>query len=288
MPARKAVGALAVEIAQKPCVVLGTGRKTILVAIPSFVECGIVCAAINATGTWLNKVVGEKGRADSQVVIKEFVDGLVEKMQRDAVSEGQAASSVGEEGRGESSVVKSQCGRGAMGLDEDSDEEVLKVVSCGRQGGSSAKRQRTTGPRSVWKTVKYREMELVVKLREKGRGIVVPVDGPTLPDMVSNMRTMVQAGEQPIPDLGKQKRRQEALKARDPTDGGRLRWDSAKTTYIIKYINEQGAMRTTSKTLGVPRVNAFSAAKFVALNKARALWNARDCSGAPRFKVGSK
>ena len=54
-------------------------------------------------------------------------------------------------------------------------------------------------------------------------------------------------------------------------------------------------MRTTTKTLGVPRENAlgalldagtFFAAKRVALNKARALWNAKDCSGAPRFEIG--
>ena len=76
MPKKQSVTHDSISIADLPCVVVGSGYRARLVPIPTFKESGATCVAINSTDNWISKVVGDKGRADGQLVIKEFVDGL--------------------------------------------------------------------------------------------------------------------------------------------------------------------------------------------------------------------
>ena len=209
MPRNKSVTHDCISIVDLPCLVVGSGYRARSVPIPTVKEGGATCVAINPTDNWISKVFGDKGRADGQLVIKEFVDGLWAKLSGEEDTpaqpskgiEGQGASSGGDQGA--SSVGCVGRGRGAMGLDSDSEEGALGAAWAESQGGSSAKKRRTRAPRAVWETVQYRDLELVVKQRERGRGVAVPVEGPTLLRILVHMREAVLAGEQPQPDVEK-------------------------------------------------------------------------------------
>ena len=84
-----------------------------------------------------------------------------------------------------------------MGLDNDSDEEALAempMVDCKRARGVKNK----PAPRAELTTISFRGMEMTVKVREKGRGIAVPLEGASLSTILRHLREQVLAGDAPL------------------------------------------------------------------------------------------
>ena len=90
------------------------------------------------------------------------------------------------------------------------------------------------------RTISCRGMEITVKVRDKGWGIAVPLEGPTLLVILRHLRERVSGGEKPEPDLAKKARLQEARSKKTDEDKGRLRWLSGVPAYEINWKDEEG------------------------------------------------
>ena len=238
--------------------------------------------------------MSDRCRGDSCIIIKEFVDGLIR-----VLGGGHEAICVADEDT-ERSVCPDEGvlaetpakGRAAMHLDSDSDEEVLAETPVDQ------KRQRRGAVgshlRSELQTVSFRGMQITAKTRDKGRGILVPLEGDSLKDILLHLRQQVSTGSVPKADETKAKARAMAVGCRDDADGGRVRWVFSETAYHVLYRDDEGKHHRTSKDLKVPRFDmsggaltgdAFQKARERMLSKARALWNELDKSGAPRYEI---
>ena len=282
-----------IRLEKVDCVILG-GKKC-PVPIPVITERGVTCVPVNSTDMWLNKVVGDRCRGDSQLVIQEFVREVLQMLQQGEESKERSSDAGGE---GECPplppLADAPKGRAAMGLDCDSDEAELAVVA---QAAPTRKRPRKVDTQKEFRTVLFREMELTVKARDKCRGIAVPLEGDTLGSILRHLREQVSAGEVPSADAAKAARRQEVLSSRGDEDAGRIRWLFAECAYAIMYDDGTGQKHRTVKGLKVSRHDpcgnlldpaAFQAARLTVLRKARALWNEVDKSTADRYDVSSQ
>ena len=276
------------RIERHPCVVLGPRKQ--IVPIPLIQECGATCVAINSTDGWLNKVVADRCRGDSCLIVKEFVDDLIRALGRE--------HEVAEEGTERSvppdvEVVADTPakGRAAMHLDSDSEEEVLAEAPV---DDKPRRKKPASNLRSELQTVAFRGMELTAKTRDRGRGIAVPLEGTSLSDILLHLRHQVSIGSVPKHDEAKAKARAMAAECRDDADGGRVRWSFGECSYRVFYTDAEGQHHKTNKGLKVPRFDetggaltgdAYKKARERMLTKARALWNELDKSDAQRYEL---
>ena len=170
MPKRSgSADAGAIKVEQGACAI--RGGKSEPLPIPTVTECGVTCVPINSSAHWLNKIVGDRVRGDGQLVLKEFIDGILVELAKD-----QEAATRTEEGssggQGSGATEAPALGRSAMGLDEDSEEDVLAEMPM-----KKSVRGRKINKQMELRTISFRDMELTVKARDKGRGIVAPLDG---------------------------------------------------------------------------------------------------------------
>ena len=173
-----------------------------------------------------------------------------------------------------------------MGLDDDSDEAELALVPS-----EPPKKARKNVAKEL-RTISCRGMEITVKVRDKGWGIAVPLEGPTLLKILKHLHERASADEKPEPDLAKKARRQEARSNRTDEDRGRLRWLSSVPAYEINWLDEKEKLHRCTKGLKVPRHDAFGKAythvqfetrRLQVLKKARQLWDDRDKTTMPRY-----
>ena len=276
------------RISQHPCVSLGRGKQ--LVPIPLIQECGVTCVAINSHDGWLNRVVADRCRGDSCLVVKEFVDDLIRTLgrERETPEENTERSVCSDAGVSADIPVK---GRAAMHLDSDSDEGVLAETPV----DNKPRRKRHASHRgSELQTVSFRGLEITAKTRDKGRGVAVPLDGASLSDILLHLRQQASAGSVPKCDETKAKARAMAAQCRDDADAGRVRWVFGECSYHVMYTDAEGQHHRTNKGLKVGRFDAsggaltggaFQKARERMLRKARALWNELDRSDAQRYEL---
>ena len=151
MPKRSKFGDLSdMEVEQVHCITLG--GKHAPVPLPVVEELGVTLAPLHASTDWLTKLVGLGSRGDAHLVVKEFVDGVLNTLSGerpaadDAAGEAEERSSAADgsapagEPTGSASAGEPK-GRAAMGLDADSDEEEVaaeEVEAGGREGEASS------------------------------------------------------------------------------------------------------------------------------------------------------
>ena len=142
------------------------------------------------------------------------------------------------------------------------------------------------------RTISYAGVELVFKPRWKIHGILVPVEGDTLPDILKHLRAKLSQGAVPDPDSKKKARRKEALENRDDEDAGRIRWLHPDHAYQVHYTDAKGTKHVCSKHFKVARVDAmgkmldaelYKASRAQVLRKARAWWNREDKTAMERY-----
>ena len=267
---------------------LVTGRKAQPMPIPQIQECGKTCVPINSTDNWLPKVISGHCRGDGSMVVKEFVDEvellLATASLADEGGETRGRPLAAAAGAGESSPTRK--GRSAFGLDDDSDEAELALVPS-----EPPKKARKIVVKEL-RTISCRGMELTVKVRDKGWGIAVPLEGPTLLMILKHLHERASADEKPEPDFAKKARRQEARSNRTDEDRGRLRWLSSVPAYEINWYDEKGHQHRCIKGLKVPRHDAFGKAythvqfetrRLQVLKKARQSWDDRDKTTIPLY-----
>ena len=122
---------------------------------------------------------------------------------------------------------------------ERSSVDVTKERSLGSEGGAPIEEEELAlGPSEVvkrkrgrkfdkdkeFRTISFRGMDLTVKLRDKCRGIAVPLEGDTLVTILRHLREQLCAGEVPEPDTAKAARRHEVKLCKEGEDTGRVRW----------------------------------------------------------------
>ena len=276
------------RIAQHPCVILGPKKQPI--PIPLIQEYGATCVPINSADGWLNKVVADRCRGDSCLIVKEFVDDLIRTLgrEREALDENTERSVRPDVGVLADTPAK---GRAAMHLDSDSDEGVLAETPV---DDKPCRKKPAYHLRSELQTVSFRGLEITAKTRDKGRGIAVPVEGACLSDIILHLRQQVSTGSVPKYDETKAKARAMAVQCRDDADGGRVRWVFGECSYHVMYTDDEGQHHRTNKGLKVARFDAigdaltggaFQKARERMLIKTRALWNELDTSGAQRYEL---
>lgn len=289
----------AIQVASCPCVTGGkSGRPECL---PVETVDARECVALNAFEPWLNRVLAGHARDPSgQVagVVAAFIAEVY--LQLGANTPGKASD--GDQRGGESclSAGGESClagppapeaarGRAAMGLDEDSDQEQL--AAQGEESHRGASRLRG-GPPAAWATVSVRGKELTVRKRPRGRGILVPLEGPDLPVVLGFLLEDMR-GHAPAPQRADKRRRADrgAVELL-PADKGKVVWLTAAKAWQVVYTKDDGSISRMTKHLAVP-VNdragrpldlaAVEEARRVLLFTARRRWNELDRSERQRY-----
>lgn len=181
-------------------------------------------------------------------------------------------------------VVK---GRSALGLDADSDEEVLEA-SAGDGTGASA----GGGARALpeWRTVAVDGQEYLLR-RGRGRRIMIPLEGEDLPRLLSVLHGMVDLGPD-LPVTPFRKRPSGSDLASDPMDAGRIRWNDRLASWLVRFQDEKGNRRQVTKGLAPPTTglsgddlpdSEAAELRQAFLVRARRRWNELDRSKAPRY-----
>ena len=278
----------AIKVEKVLCVLLSPKSQPL--PISYITECGVTCVPINSADPWLNKVLGDRCRGDAQLVVKQFVAEVFELLasqtkERSFVDDTKERSLVSEGG----APIEALIGRAAMGLDSDSDEEELALVPA---EVVKPKRGRKLDKDKEFRTISIRGMDLTVKLRDKCKGIAVPLEGDTLLMILRHLREQVYAGEVPEPDPVKSARRHEVKGCKEDEDTGRVRWMYAECSYQIMFEDAVGKSHRVTTGLKVSRTDnvgalrepaAFQEARLRMLHKARALWNEEDKTDAVRY-----
>lgn len=281
----------AIQVASLPCVVGGkSGRPECL---PVETVDARQCVALNAFEPWLNRVLAGHAR-DSSGQCADVVARFVAEVY---VGLGGNTSGKGADGdtRGGESCLASPPleeparGRAALGLDSDSDQEQL--VALGEDPSPRASRPRA-GPPAAWSTVSIRGKEVTVRKRPRGRGILLPLDGPDLPAvlgfLLEDMRQCVPEKQRP------EKRRRANRQAVDllPEDKGKVVWLTAQASWQIVFTKQDGCTSRMTRHLAVPEHDAAGRdldptaredARRILLLTARRRWNELDCSDRPRY-----
>jgi hypothetical protein len=188
----------------------------------------------------------------------------------------------------------------SLALEQDSDAEDLAAMPMHEDKDVSARNRKQVQGMSSGRFVKvaFRGLEFSVKAREKGRGVVVPLEGGSLETVLRHLREQVHSDEQAIPSLAcedgdrARKRRRDVLDSREDIDGGRIRWLFAQCCYQVWFKDADGKLHQTTRGLRVARTDpmgqvlkgdVFKKAKALALHKARALWDENDRTSTERY-----
>ena len=208
------------KVEKVDCVTLGGSHPP--VPIPQVTERGVTCVPLNSAADWLVRIVSTGCREDAQLVIKEFIDGLLALPVGDA-EPGQEAQERSCEAAASADAPKAK-GREAMCLDDDSEEEEVNAIKGGARAPTTKPTRKVAAAQKEMRKSAYRGMELTWKPRAKCRGIAVPLEGPTLIAIMRHLREQISKGPIPGPNEAKRERRTEVVSNRDDEDAGRTRW----------------------------------------------------------------
>lgn len=275
-----------IEIVTMPCIITGAGAPPL--PIKQTTENGRSCVPFNSSEAWINKVLGDRCRGKTQLILKRFIDEMIQLLKQE-VEERSSTTSATSDPVGSSRPGQTK-GRKAFGLDSDSDEVQLEKQSQSRE---PSRKRKLVSDQHEFRTIEYRGVALTAKVRARGRGLVVALEGDGLPKVLELLREQVSNELEPTTeDVAKKQRRSEVIGNRDGIDAGRIRWLIKSDSYQIMYCTADGKQHTCTKDLRVGRIqsdgskltdDAFEEARVCALHKARALWNMMDCSGAARY-----
>ena len=121
MPKRKTFEAPGeVSVGTTPAVLFCAKSRIDPSPIPTRTEGGRPCVATNTTDIWLRKAVGDRARGDPHLVTKQFVEELCKALDNPQKNVEEARASHDAQG-----VDIAPRGRDAMGLGDDSEEEML-------------------------------------------------------------------------------------------------------------------------------------------------------------------
>lgn len=247
------------------------------VPLPTALVEGRLAVPLGAFEPWLNKALEGRTRVRSVDRVVGFLAKAYEAM-----------GAIAEAGTSPSSepdpAVAEPKGRAALGLDSDSDEELLG------QSAPPSKRPPCVGAKAPidWRTVVVEDVELTLR-RRKGRGLLVALDGEGLPKMLEHL---VSGGdEEPMPPPVRRRRRT-AEYGEVELDKGRVRWNERESAWMVRYTTADGRSRQQTKGFHLPSMDPSGAPlseptlahhRRRLLTKARAAWNALDHSGAERY-----
>ena len=135
-------------------------------------------------------------------------------------------------------------------------------------------------------------MELTVKRRPRGFGFVVPLEGESLPRILSYLRGTIIMAEAVARSKGPWRPRDPEAHGGDDEDKGRVRWHFGTRSWQVLYEDAAGVRHSLSKGFHAPTPsvygNVLDAAGYAQLRgsllkKARDTWNQLDESGADRY-----
>ncbi len=285
MPKRRLGQAEDVQLQTLPCLI-ACGHA---IPLPTVVEDTVKCVALNCSAKWLNNVVSGRNRDDDAFqVVKRFATEFL-----DALASTEAVAPIADEVPADSTRTDGpKVGRDALGLDDDSEEEEVAARPPSKARRTVKKR------RDDFRTICFRGMELTAKprihMRSGGKGVLVPVEGESLLNIVRHLRELLLTGGHREDGCELARGRREPPKLPDDADRGRIRWMFAKGSYQIIFTDDTGKLRQSCKGLGVAREDhmgkplspeSYRLAREAMLNRARKSWNAYDHSSAERFAV---
>ena len=305
-------GGAGLSVQSLPCLA-GTkwGKPLVL---PTEVVEGRTCVALCAFEPWVNKALCGSARGACSEVVGGFIQEVYaalgyECAQKSSEDEAASGASGGESGgscfgaRGGGSCLenrgggscpaspaaeKALSGRAALGLDDDSDMEAL--VALGEDTKPSSRK--SLKPPAVWSTVAVRGEELTLRRRPRGRGLLLPLDGPELPlvfgMLMADMAAQAKAG------APKRQRADRSAVELVECDLGRVLWLPSQAAWQVVFRDADGAIRRTQKGFKVPTAGVAGvkltaeqrdAARRSLLVLARQRWNQLDASTAERYKA---
>jgi hypothetical protein len=278
-------GTDAVQFELLPAIRLGDKGKPIVV--PTVVDGAVRCVAINAYAGWLNQLV------ESKVKSRDVVSVFCERARQGLVSSAGADEDTANDAEAENETPKK--GRQALGLDDDSDEELLAAATpaCG-----GSRRKTATGKTQEFTTIVVDGLSITLKRRFRGRGLLMPLGGEMLVDLIKHLQNQAICDERrELPRKSLKRQPSEAALCNDE-DHGRVKWLFGSHQWQIRYVDEMGKVHSCTKGLMVPRADfdgnilsdsSFRTIRAQMLMQARRRWNALDKRQGPRYEsVGEK
>ena len=310
MGKRGAISPRPFVISKMTCVSGGSCSAPLV--LPTKIVDGLECVLVSAYSEkgWLPAVLSGQVRGVAVDVVREVQDLVLAEL---STGEAARAASTGEAARaastpraagdaltplskanGSSESLSSvpapnsekKVGRGALGIDDDSDEEELCFATpTKKRTGCSSKLA------TCWTSVKLGDAQITVRRIDKGRGLLIPVE-EDLPRLLQHMLTKLQdtAG------VSAPRRELRGPVERTADDKARVRWSFQSDAWEVCYTDETGKKRRTVKGFSVSRTDvddkALSGAAYTelrerVLQKARKAWNTWDHSSEPRYDLAA-
>jgi hypothetical protein len=272
------------SVEDRPCLVGGSLREPLLLPVEE-VE-GRKAVAICAFAPWIHQVMHGRTRGDCDTAVGRFLAAVYAALESGG---GASCPGSGEErelqGDGASCLESRGRGRAAMGLDDDSDVEAILAV-----GGPVKPPPRGKLPQG-WTTVAVAGVDLTVRARPRGRGLLLPLRGPELPAALALIKDSFGPKCRTAEPLKRKRADREALALTD-LDKGRVIWLPSPRCWQVLYTNDKGVLRRTQRHLAVPTLCArgkpltggeLEEMRLLLLQAARRKWNELDKSEGQRF-----
>jgi len=253
MPRRREVRSDGFSIASMLCIT-GGGLPS-PVAIPTEVVDGHTCAALTTSAQWVHQVCANRARHQAvSSAVQEFL-----KEVQGAMGPAYAGSSHGDGGAGtcwpssDAASTRPAGSRGAekLGLTDDDEDDLgeANVAEEADADGPASKRRKRAA--KDWVSVAVRDVTLTVRPRPRGLGLLVSLRYPQeMQAVLVELRASIESGS------GESSSPQKDLRLRhdDPRDSrGALLWNSARSTWQVRYSTADGVKQSTADGLSVPR-----------------------------------
>jgi hypothetical protein len=281
MPKRKASEDLPYEVTQLWCIRGGPSDTPIVLPIER-VD-GRDCVGLGAYSTWVNQaLVGRNRCEDTAIHVNAFVSEALALLDP---SPGESQSS-----GSRSDLPTPTKGRAALGIAEDSDEEIAALGGAALETAAKAAGSMRVAKSFQWTTIEMRGIEITVRRRHRARAILIPVDGDDIAQVLQVLRAAL-LGKQTYDTQWKRQRQVH----RTPVEGqdlGRVRWHFKYNAWQVMYQDAKGNLKSCTRGLVVPTVDftgsplppeKYEALRLDYLNKARTLWNSLDASETVRY-----
>ena len=291
--ARRTQRQVAEELLFEMVPAISSGADSAPVLIPTIMDGHVRCVPVTVRAGWLTQLVEQKRRTrDSKAVVLEFCDQVETALKALAPADAPSNTSPAGDDSQDSGPLK---GRAALGLDEDSDEEVLARADT---GSTASKPKKLKAAVQDFVSVKVNGFVVTVKRKYRGRGLLMPLDGPKIVGLVRHLQRRADGDERRDPPKKALKRQHSDTAAALTTDEdhGRLKWLFGTHQWQVLYTDESGRQRSCTKGLVVPRADidghalsesAFRRQRARLLQRARIRWNELDKTTAERYDVSS-
>ena len=262
-----------------PCLVGGSLKQPVV--LPVVQEAGLECVGINAYQPWLNKLLSGHTRGQYIPHVLRLVGEVLDALKacgescRSGSSENLDGTAADEEtdagaqaaprgAGGETSPRGAGKGREALGLQDDSDDDAFMAERAPKR----ARRKKWTDD---FRTIRIKGMEVTVKSRHKGRGVVVPLENGGLLGILQHLETSTRV---------------------EAADAGRVRWAAERHAYAVMFVDREGKHHRAVKQFQAAQTDALGRplepgvldeAARRTLHRARASWNTWDKGDAERY-----